>query len=149
MDAGERFELEVEPGVWTTPQVWTWAEAGVGREGGKGGLFLLWLHFLGQGQASELVSRAVGSGHGEGPASVPRPGLHYQRKVRGVPYAKSDAGGRVAMRSHSSTRHPWVKPHLFHPQPGCELLALDLPESFILTCKMGREVPSGFSQGSH
>lgn len=123
MDAGERFELKVEPGVWTTPpQVWTWAEAGVGRGGGKGGLFLLWLHFLGQGQASELVSRAVGTGHGEGRASVPPPRSSLskwnQRKVKGVPYAKRDAGGRVAMKSHSSTRHPWVKPRLFHPQPG-------------------------------
>lgn len=117
------------------PQVWSWAEAGVGRQGRKGGLFLLWLHFLGQGRALELVSRAVGSGHGGGLPLGLLPWVYYPSGS-----TERDTG----WQSGHDTQPQHLTPLGVHLETGCESLVLDPPESCILTCEWGEQCLLGF-----
>ena len=53
----------------------------------------------------------------------------------------------MVMKSKSGTDSSGFKSSLFHPETWGEFVTLDLLQSYILTYKMGRVMPSGFSQG--
>lgn len=105
------------------------------------------LHFRGHGQASELVSGAVGGRHGVDlpPRPLPWPSLSEWNQHRGVP--RETQGGRVLTGPTPGTGQPSVNVPLTHPETCSELWALDLPGSCVLACEMRREVSSGFSKG--
>ena len=142
-DTGEVSGPEVQLGAWTACLR---LDAGVGTGGRKGSFFLLC--FLGQSWASELVTGLGGS------AQRPSPRPSSSRWNQG----KGSATGPLEWGPETQGVEWWwnlsivpsssgFKSSLFHPEAWRWLVALDLPQSYFLTCRMERMMPSGFSQG--